>query len=420
MRKAPLVPLAVLVIVLLAVGQPLLLYLDTGHWTHHCPQPSMIEVLLTETPQPRPRSFRATVKVISIDGATRHGDITLFLRRDSIAASLRYGDKLLLHTYSDTLNRSLYCTSDHYIVTSRDSTSLRARVERWRMHLLQRMRQGPLEPRYAGVAEAMTLGWRGDLDAGLQAAFRDSGIMHLLCVSGLHVGLVAAMVGGLLVCFGRDRRGRRVRGAVQLLAVWGFALLSGLAPSTVRAALMFSLFIVSNILGRRTDSLNLLAAAAIVMLVAKPTLVCDVGWQLSFAAVAGILLARPVIRSFRTRLMRAMVASTAATVATLPIVVATFHRVPLYFLVANLVVVPLAGVLLLLSICYLLIPCTLFAWPLGLLLQVADHLTLWVSGLPYAVAEGVSPSPWGLAAIAAAALALLAAAQATALKKETP
>lgn len=393
--------------VLMAVGRPLLHYLDGNHWAHGCQQPSWLEVRLEETPQPRPHSYRATAQVLSVDETPRHGEITLFLRRDSTAAALRYGDRLLLHTYTDTLRRTLYCTDDHYIVTGHDNTTLRAHTEHWRMRLLQRVQKGPLEPRYAGVVEAMTLGWRGDLEENMLSAFRDSGIMHLLCVSGLHVGLVAAIVGGLMIWCGRERRGRLIRGAVQLVAVSGFALLSGLTPATVRATLMFSLFIISNMLGRRTDSLNLLAAAAIVMLVVKPTLVSDVGWQLSFAAVGGILLARPVIAAFHTRVMQGMAVSTAATVATLPIVVATFHRVPLYFLIANLVMVPFAGVLLCFSIAYLIFPCTLLAWPLKLMLSLADQLTVWVSGLPYAVVEGVNPSPWGLAAITIVVMLLL-------------
>ncbi len=419
MRKVPLLPVAVLLIVLMAVGQPLLHHLDSNHWAHACPQPSWLSVRLVETPQPRPHSYRAKARVASVDGTPRHGDITLYLRRDSTAALLRYGDRLLLHTYPDTLRRTLYCTDDHYIVTGHDSTTIRAHIERWRMRLLRRMQQGPLETRYAGVAEAMTLGWRGDLEENLQSAFRDSGIIHLLCVSGLHVGLVAAIVGGLMVWCGRERRGRLVRGTVQLVAVWSFVLLSGMAPATLRAALMFSLFIVSNMMSRRTDPLNILAAAAIVMLVAKPSLVTDVGWQLSFAAVGGILMARPVIKSFRTRLMQGAVVSIAATVATLPIVVATFHRVPLYFLVANLVVVPLAGVLLVLSLSYLLVPCALLAWPLEFLLRMIDHLTLWVSRLPYAVIEGVDPSPWELTAITAIVLLLLFSAT-LATKRRTP
>lgn len=380
---------------------------DQQHWSHLDSHKVYLDVRLDETPVPVKRSFRARATVQAVDGRPRHGDITLFLRNDSSATALRLGDRLLLHGYPDTMHRSLYITSDHYLVIGRDSTSLRARVEGWRMRLLHRMQAGPLERRYSGVAEAMTLGWRGDLDAGMQAAFRDSGIIHLLCVSGLHVGLLAYLVSLLLFWVGKEQKGRIISGSIQLVAVWGFTVLTGTAPATLRAALMFSLFIVSNMLARRTAKGNLLAASAIVMLMCKPLLLLDTGWQLSYAAVAGILLARPVIGTFRSRLLQAATVSTAATVATLPIITATFHRLPLYFLVANIIVVPAASLLLLLSLCYMALPCRLFAWPLGMLLQGTDSLTRWVASLPHAVMEGVTLHPWGLLLVAAAALLIL-------------
>lgn len=372
------------------------------HWTHLCHQPSFLDLRLTETPVPRERSWKVEAEVERVDGRTAYGSLRLFLRRDSAAATLRYGDRLTVHGYADTLRGRLYVTSDHYLVTGRDSTSLRARSERLRMTLVRRMQGGPLDRRQAGMAEALTLGWRGDLDKGLQRQFRDAGIMHLLCVSGLHVGLLAAMVGWLLFWLGEERRGRIVRGSLQLLAVWGFALLTGLAPATVRAALMFSLFIVSRMMGRRTDTMNLLAFAALVMLMADPQLLFDVGWQLSFSAVAGILLARPLLRLYHVWVWKASVVSFAATLATLPVTLAVFHQFQPWFLVANVVIVPAAALLLGLSLLYLALPCGVTAWPLDQLLGFCDHFTAAVSRLPGAVVDSIDPGPVGTALIAVA------------------
>lgn len=329
----------------------------------------------------------------------------MFFRGDSLAHTLRYGDTLLLHGYPDTLRRSIYLTADHYIVTGRDSTSFRARCEALRLRLLRRMRRGPLED--GAVAEALALGWKGGIGRDTRAHYRDAGLAHLLAVSGLHVGLLAAMVGAAFFWTGRERRGRVVRGVAQLAAVWFFALITGLAPSTLRAALMFSMFIVNSMAARRVAPLNLLALAAIVMLCADPLLLYDVGWQLSFSAVAGILLAQPAIMALRTPVGQAAAVSTAATLATMPVVVATFHRLPLYFLVANVVVVPAAGVILGLSLLYMLLPCAVTAWPLGLLLKGVDALTAWVGSLPYAVAEGIHLSAPLLVALTVVVVVML-------------
>lgn len=384
MRKYPLVPVALAIIAGILLAH-YLLPSSARLWTHHCSEKAFLEVRLSETPSPRIKSYKAHVDVLSVDGTPCSGTLRLYLRPDSTAATLRYGDRLLLHGYPDTIKQIIYVTSDHYIITARDSTSLRARSERLRMKLLRRMQTGPLDRRYAGVAEALTLGWRADIGPDTQASYRDAGIAHLLAVSGLHVGLVAAMVGLMLFWVSREQRGRIIRGSIQLTAVWLFALITGLAPSTVRAALMFSLFIVSDILGRRTPRFNLLAAAAIIMLIANPMLLFNTGWQLSFSAVAGIMFVTPIIRNYRLRLIPTIGACIAATIATLPITITTFHRFYPYFLIANVVIVPFSAFILGFSLLYMALPCGTTAWPVEMLLRATEAVTSWVASLPGAV-----------------------------------
>lgn len=379
---------------------------DGTHWTQTATlsneHPSYLILRLNETPVPRERSWRALAKVESVDQRPCWGDLRLYLRKDSTAASLRYGDRLLVHGYADRGRGTLYVTGDHYLVVSRDNTSIRARCEALRMRLLRRMQAGPLDPRWRGVAEALTLGWRGDLEPDLQTQFRDAGIMHLLCVSGLHAGLLAALVGGALFWLGKERRGRILRGSLQLLVLWGYVALTGLAPATTRAALMFSLFIVSHMMGRRTDTMNLLAIAALAMLSVNPMLLFNVGWQLSFCAVTGILLLRPLIRLRRNILWQSAVVSFAATLATLPVSLSTFHQLQPYFLIANIVIIPLAGLLLTLSIVYLMIPCTATAWIAKGPLWFCDWLTGRISQLPGAVVTITEPKPWVITLLAVA------------------
>lgn len=360
---------------------------DTLDWRHGCPQQCRMAVQIKEIPPPTERSLKVRAKVESVDGQQRRGEIRLYLRPDSLGRTLGYGDRLLLHIWPDTVRGTAYTTSDHYVVAHRDTTSLRAHSEALRKKLLCRMRSGPLSARYAGVAEALALGWRADLDAEMQASFRDAGIAHLLAVSGLHVGILAAIAYALTFWLGRERRGRIVGGSLRLAAVWIFALLTGLAPSTVRAALMFSLFIMADILERRTSRLNLLAAAAIVTLAARPMLLFDVGWQLSYAAVAGILVARPMIVAYHNRLWQSAAMSMAATLATMPVSIAVFGKIHPYFLIANVVLIPLAGLMLGLSLVYMAVPCVVTAWPLEVLFSAADWLTDMIANLPGASIE---------------------------------
>lgn len=366
-----------------------------------------LEVELTETPQPRGRSHRTKATVKSINGRYAEGPMTVYLRKDSTAATLEYGCRMLIHGYADTARRTIYTTSDHYIVTHRDSTSLRARSERLRMRLLQRMQQGPLNQRAAGVAEAMTLGWKADIDKETLSKYRDAGIAHLLAVSGLHVGLVAAMAGALCFWIPKHRKGKAARGAVQLTAVWTFCVLTGMSPSTMRAALMFSLLIVSNVSERGTPTINLLALTAIITLTAQPMLLFDIGWQLSYSAVAGILLGRPLITMYRNKIWQATMVSIVATLATLPVMVGTFHRLQPYFLIANVLIVPMAGIMLALALLYMAVPTPATAWPLEQLLIAAEWLTGKVAALPGAVVELEPTANWVTAVVAVAATAIL-------------
>lgn len=403
MRKVPLVPVALAFVVLVALTGGL--WRAERLWYRHCQPKVYMTVCLSDIPTNLGDVAVCEGNVMKINNMQRYGDIRLYFRNDTLARTLRYGDTLLLHGYPDILRRSIYLTSDHYIVIARDSTSLRAHSEALRRRLLQRMQDGPL--RGGGVAEALALGWKGGIDRDTRAHYRNAGLAHMLAVSGLHVGLLAAMVGGLFWWTGRERRGRVVRGAMQLVAVWLFALITGLAPSTLRAALMFSMFIVNDMVARHVVPLNLLALAAIVMLVVDPLLIYDVGWQLSFSAVAGIILAQPAIQALRTTVGQAAALSVAATLATLPVVVATFHRLPLYFVVANVIVVPAAGVILGLSLLYMLLPCAVTAWPLSLLLRGVDTLTAWVGRLPYAVVDDINLSSPLLVALTVVVVVML-------------
>lgn len=366
-----------------------------------------LEVCLTETPQPREHNWRARAAVKSIEGKAAEGDIRAYFRKDSLATTLRYGDRLLIHGKADTTRRTIYTTSDHYIVTARDSSSPRAHSERLRMRLLHRMQQGPIGESEGGVAEAMTLGWRADIAPATQSHYRDAGISHLLAVSGLHVGLVAALAGALCFWIPKHRRGKAVRAAVMLTAVWTFCVTSGMSPSTTRAALMFSLLIVSTIGERGTPSINILAAAAIITLMANPMLLMDTGWQMSYAAVAGILLARPLIALHRNWVWQAATVSLIATLSTLPVTISTFHTMQPYFLIANVLIVPLAGVVLALSLAYMAVPAAATAWPLEQILHAMEWLTAQVSELPGAVIEVADLSAWFIASLAATVTAIL-------------
>ena len=194
-----------------------------------------------------------------------------------------------------------------------------------------------LPPASAALLGGLLLGDRGDLPREIDGAFRRAGVYHVLAVSGFNVALVAGAVWALLTL---ARVGRRPAAVAAIVAVIGFALVVGPEPSVLRAVIMGVLVLGALLLDREASVMNGLALAAVVLLAARPGDLLDPGFQLSFAATAGIVLA-PLPRGL---ILGALGASVAAQLAVLPIALVHFNQLSLIGPLANLGVVPLAGV----------------------------------------------------------------------------
>jgi len=210
---------------------------------------------------------------------------------------------------------------------------------------------------------ALALGEGGALPRNLRAAFDATGASHLLAVSGLHLGIVTALVFLLL----RSLLARstwlllrmdvpRVCALLTIPAAWGYALLTGGATSTLRAAVMATALLAMRALGRRGDAMSGLGLAALILLVARPTSLFDPGFQLSFVATAGVILGAPALLApfslqGRGRLfvgaMTLLAASLAASLSTSPIVAWHFQRAAPLGPIANLVLAPPVALVLL-------------------------------------------------------------------------
>lgn len=248
-----------------------------------------------------------------------------------------------------------------------------------------------LEGEAAALCRAMAVGERSGLTPGLRDRYARSGTSHLLAVSGLHVGIVFAAVNLLLGWLPLLRRGHLVRSLLAVACIWLYAAATGFAPSTVRAAVMFTLLQASLVSSSDYASLNALCASALLMLAWNPGYLFDISFQLSYLAVAAIILwGVPLCRRLRSRwrgvnlLVDSVVVSLVATVATAPLVAHTFGLLSLSGLVVNPVAVLLGGVVVTGSLLWLL-------FPFGVLRPL-------LSALLTAAAEGLD----GLVAAAAA------------------
>lgn len=208
------------------------------------------------------------------------------------------------------------------------------------------------------VGAALSLGDKTALSTDIRNAYTGTGAMHILAVSGLHIGIVQLIVTWLLRRLPiRWRYWKLVRTLLIVLAIWAFALLTGGAPSVLRAATMFSFLAVGLAFRQQANIYNTLAASAFVLLCANPLLLFSVGFQLSYLAVLGIVYFQPLIyRSWYipnplgNYLWKLTAVSIAAQITTLPISLYYFHQFPVYFMLSGIAAVPAAAVILGLSL----------------------------------------------------------------------
>ncbi|MBF9255149.1 ComEC family competence protein [Pontibacter sp. 172403-2] len=220
---------------------------------------------------------------------------------------------------------------------------------RWRRQLEQLLREKIPARREYAISSALILGVTDELDNAIKAAYINTGTMHVLSVSGLHVGLIYGVMMLVLVHFRRTPRQRLLAAIVAILGLWFYAFMTGLSPSVLRSVVMFTLVTVALASGRRTNIYNTLAIAAFALLLYNPYFLLNVGFQLSFLAVLGIVYFQPRfyrLLAFDNQLLNKLwlffTVSLAAQLVTLPLGLLYFHQFPVYFWLANMVVVPLS------------------------------------------------------------------------------
>jgi len=275
-----------------------------------------------------------------------------------------------------------------------------ADIKRGASERLSRLGVGPREE---AVLQAMVLGRRELLTPEIRDNYARSGTAHLLAVAGLHLGIVFLFVNALLWFVPLFRRGHIVKNVLAIAAVWFYALLTGLSPSVVRAAFMFSGVQVALATSSRSHSLNTLLATAAVMLAISPNSLWDVSFQLSFTAVLFIMLwCPPLYRLVRTRwavvnfILGAVVISVVAMIGTAPLVAYHFGYFSISGIVVNPVVTTLAYGILILPIVWIMLPLSflrpIIHWPVEWALRLQNSLTHWGAAQSWGVIYA-SPSP---------------------------
>jgi competence protein ComEC len=241
------------------------------------------------------------------------------------------------------------------------------------------------------VASTLILGYRANLSKETLSAYTKTGTIHALSVSGAHVAIIYVVLDFLLLFLNRKPALKIMKLILICSLIWGYALLTGLSPSVVRSAIMISILITAKVLSKNTNSYNVLAFSAFCQLVYNPFLIWDVGFQLSYLAVFGLIYLQPKIynliyteHKWIDKLWNFTAMSLAAQVVTFPLSIYYFHQFPLYFLFGNLfITIPLVlmmylGIAILIPWLSFLAP--IFEW----IITFTNSVLRWIADLPYA------------------------------------
>ena len=243
---------------------------------------------------------------------------------------------------------------------------------------------------------------KDELDFEVKQAYAAAGAMHVLAVSGLHVGIIFLILNTLLAILDTSKKGRIVKAIILLISLWSYAMITGLSPSVLRAATMFSFVIMGTVLNRSSSIYNTLAASAFFILIINPNLLFEVGFQLSYVAVLGIVYLQPLIyKRIYTRwwlldkVWAITAVSIAAQIATLPLTLFYFNQFPVYFMLSNLLVIPSAAVILILGILLFIASPIPFisesiGWVLNKFIEGLNFGIKEIEVLPNSLIEGLS------------------------------
>lgn len=255
-----------------------------------------------------------------------------------------------------------------------------------------------------GVASALMLGYKDFITPEVTQAYAASGALHVLCVSGLHVGMVFLVLSSLLFFLNKTKQLRVLQTILIVAFIWCYACITGLSPSVMRAATMFSMMALGKHFSKQPNMLNTIGASALILMVFNPFIMTEVGFKLSYLAVIGIVYLQPLIvkwLSFKWWLLQKAweitAVSIAAQAATFPLGLYYFHQFPGLFLVSNLVVIPVGWLLINLGITlFVLAPIPSIQIWVGKLFYwftfALNKFIFWLDDVPYSIIQGVSIS----------------------------
>ena len=387
-----------------------------------------IEEPLTE----KEKTYKTIIAVKKIDSDaekhTAYGNILVYFKKGNKASNLKYGDIIWIKNPLQKIANSgnpgsfnnqqyqafqqiyhqVYLTENDYIVTNKnEGNKLRKTVYALRDFTLNVLKQNLSNKNgILGIAEALLIGYKNDLDANLTQAYSKAGVVHIIAISGLHLGLIYGLLLWLLNRIPVVHKNEWIKALILLSCLWIFSLMTGASASVLRSAVMFTCIIIGNVMNRKASIYNSLAASAFLLLCYNPYLLWDVGFQLSYLAIIGIVWLQKPIQNLLNpdniiiiKIWEMASITIAAQIITFPICVYYFHQFPNLFLLSNLIAVPLSTIILFAEIFLVIFYkfsflAKLISIFISYAIEFLNETILQINNIPFSIWDNIYADAW--------------------------
>jgi competence protein ComEC len=379
---------------------------------------------LSEYPEEKGNSYRTIVrlyaKLTDREPIPLEGSMMIYFRKDSMITSLLPGDLMQIRCipkpvvnrgnpyefdyrfYMENRGIKYFCMAgaDDVIFHSPPShRKLRHRALIVREKIINMYKERGIKDDRLALVAAITLGQKNMLDPEKKQIFIKAGVMHIMAVSGLHAVIISMFLFHLL--FFMKGKFNTLRILITVLLLWSFAFVTGLTPSVLRATLMFSFLQAGKLMKRNVNSINSVLASAVILIIFHPSVLFDAGFLLSYSAVIFIICFYHdfyLKMSFRTwtgdKIWQSAAVTILAQAGTLPLTIALFNRFPTWFIITNIIIVPLSSFLIIIGcLVPLTYPVKFISQPLATLLDyltgLTETLTEKAASLPLSTIENI-------------------------------
>ena len=374
---------------------------------------------------------RYVAQMITLNGKESFGKVLLNIKKDQSIPNLEIGSTLKIEGYfyknrspnnpnqfdygSYLENRQIY----GQFYTSASDIKLNSVVEKriayyaslWRNRIIKNLEKNHFHKSELSVVIALLLGQQQDISPEVVKDYQYAGAVHVLSVSGLHVGFILLFITYLLKPFPNTRTGSIIKLIIVITFLWAFGILAGLAPSVVRSVTMFSFVAIGMYLRRSINIYNTLAVSALLILLFQPSFLFDVGLQLSYVALYFIVWLQPFLASawnpkyiILRQFWEIITVSFAAQIGTLPMSIYYFHQFPGLFFVTNIVILPGMSLILGLGVIVMFLAALDWVWmpllkSLECCIWALNKIIAWVASFENFVFKDIPLhyfSMWGL------------------------